>query len=44
VLGFILSLARHRSNSLIPSFIIHTAYNSTLFGVSVIGALMQQRK
>jgi hypothetical protein len=44
VLGFILSLARHRSNSLIPSFIIHTAYNSTLFGVSVIGALLQQRK
>jgi len=44
VLGFILSMARHRSNSLIPSFIIHTAYNSTLAGFSVISALMQQRK
>jgi membrane protease YdiL (CAAX protease family) len=44
VLGYVLSLARHRTNSLIPSFIIHTAYNSTLFGVSVIGALLEHGK
>jgi len=44
VLGYVLSLARYRSNSLVPSFIIHTAYNSTLFGVSVIGALLERGK
>jgi len=44
VLGYVLSLARHRSNSIIPSFMIHTAYNSTLFGVSVLGALLEHGK
>ena len=30
VVGYVLSLVRQRSNSLIPSFIIHTSYNAML--------------
>jgi membrane protease YdiL (CAAX protease family) len=44
VVGFVLSLIRERSNSLIPSFTIHTAYNGTLFGVSALSALLQHGK
>ena len=42
VVGFVLSFVRHRSNSLIPSFIIHTAYNSTFFGALILGTLLQK--
>src|SRR5262249_37753989 len=31
VVGYVLSFVRQRSNSIIPSFIIHTCYNGTLF-------------
>jgi membrane protease YdiL (CAAX protease family) len=40
--GYILSLVRVRSNSLIPSFIIHTVYNALLFGVFAVGTLLQE--
>ena len=42
--GYVLSIVRERSNSLIPSFILHTAYNGMLFGVTAIGALLQKGK
>jgi len=42
--GYVLSLVRQRSNSLIPSFIVHTAYNGMLVGASAIGTLLQKGK
>ena len=42
--GYVLSLIRQRSDSLIPSFIVHTAYNGMLVGASAIGALLQKGK
>jgi len=44
VVGFVLSFVRDRSNSLIPSFIIHTAYNGMLVGASALGTLLQRGK
>jgi len=41
LVGYILSLLRQKSNSLIPSLIIHTSYNAMLFGVYVVGTLVQ---
>jgi len=40
----VLSIVRERSNSLIPSFIVHTAYNGMLVGASAIGTLLQKGK
>ena len=40
--GYVLSLVRLRSNSLIPSFIIHTSYNAMLFGVFALSTLIQK--
>jgi CAAX protease family protein len=42
--GYVLSIVRERSNSLIPSFILHTAYNGMLFSATAIGALLQKGK
>jgi len=42
VVGYVLSFVRLRSNSLIPSFIIHTSYNAMLFGVFALNALVQK--
>lgn len=42
VVGYVLSVMRQRSNSLIPSFIIHTSYNGMLFGVFAISTLVQK--
>jgi membrane protease YdiL (CAAX protease family) len=42
--GCVLSAVRQRSNSLIPSFIVHTAYNSLLVGASAIGSLLEKGK
>jgi membrane protease YdiL (CAAX protease family) len=40
--GCILSFVRYRANSIIPSFIVHTAYNATLFVLFAINALVQK--
>ena len=40
--GYVLSFVRLRSNSLIPSFIIHTSYNAMLFGVFALSTLIQR--
>jgi membrane protease YdiL (CAAX protease family) len=42
VVGYVLSFIRQRSNSLIPSFIIHTSYNGMLFGVFALSTLLQK--
>ncbi len=42
VVGYVLSLVRQRSNSLIPSFIIHTSYNCMLFSVFALSTLVQK--
>jgi membrane protease YdiL (CAAX protease family) len=42
VVGYILSFVRQRSNSLIPSFIIHTSYNCMLFGAFALSSLLQK--
>jgi len=42
--GIVLSIVRERSNSLIPSFIVHTAYNGMLVGITAIGTLLQKGK
>jgi membrane protease YdiL (CAAX protease family) len=38
--GYILSAVRQRSNSVIPSFVIHTAYNAMLFGLFALNSLV----
>jgi membrane protease YdiL (CAAX protease family) len=40
--GYILSAVRHRSNSVIPCFVIHTAYNATLFTLFAISNVVQK--
>jgi membrane protease YdiL (CAAX protease family) len=42
LVGYVFSLVRERSNSLIPSFIMHTAYNTTLFTLFVISSAVQK--
>lgn len=42
VVGYVLSLVRQRSNSVIPSFIIHTAYNGMLFAVFALSTFIQK--
>jgi len=42
IVGYVLSFVRWRSNSLIPSFIIHTAYNTMLFGVFALSTFVQK--
>ena len=42
LVGYIFSLVRERSNSLIPSFIMDTAYNTTLFTLFVISTAVQK--
>jgi membrane protease YdiL (CAAX protease family) len=40
VVGYIFTIVRQRSNSLIPSIIMHTAYNAMIFGVSALSMLL----
>jgi len=40
--GCILSVVRHRTNSVIPSFIVHTSYNATLFLLFALSTLSQK--
>jgi len=42
VVGYVLSLVRQKSDSLIPCFIIHTTYNASLFGIYALGSLVQR--
>ena len=40
--GYVLSFIRLRSNSVIPSIIIHTSYNGMLFGAFALSTLVQK--
>ena len=42
LVGYILSLVREKSASLLPSLIIHTSYNAMLFGVFIVSTLVQK--
>jgi membrane protease YdiL (CAAX protease family) len=42
IVGYILSAVRARSNSVIPSFIIHTSYNAMLFGMFALSTFVQK--
>jgi membrane protease YdiL (CAAX protease family) len=42
LVGYILSLVRARSNSVIPGIIIHTAYNGMLFAVFAVSTFVQK--
>lgn len=42
VVGYVLSVVRYRSNSVIPSFIIHTSYNAMLFGMFALSTFVQK--
>ena len=39
--GYLLSAVRHRTNSLIPSIIVHTSYNGIIFIAVLIGSWVQ---
>jgi len=39
--GYVLTVVRKRSGSLIPSVIMHTAYNSMIFGISALSTLVE---
>jgi membrane protease YdiL (CAAX protease family) len=43
VVGYIFTVARQRSGSVIPSIIMHTAYNSMLFGISALFAVLADK-
>ena len=40
--GCLLSFIRYRSNSIIPSFIVHTSYNATLFVLFAVSSVAQK--
>ena len=40
--GYVLTLVRQRTGSLIPSVIMHTAYNTMIFGISALGELLER--
>ena len=42
MVGCVLSVVRNRANSIIPTFIVHTAYNATLFVLFAISAAVQK--
>ena len=44
LVGYVLTVVRKRSNSLIPSVIMHTAYNAMIFGIAALGALLEHGK
>ncbi len=39
LVGYVLTLVRYRTDSLIPSVIMHTAYNAMIFGISALGTV-----
>ena len=40
VVGYIFTLIRYRTDSVIPSIIMHTAYNAMIFGIAALGSLL----
>ena len=44
LVGYVLTLVRYRTDSLIPSVIMHTAYNAMIFGISAIGTVLEHSR
>jgi len=44
LVGFVLTLVRYRTDSLMPSVIMHTAYNAMIFGISAIGTVLEHSR
>ncbi len=42
LVGYVLSFIRRRSNSVIPSVIVHTSYNAMIFGLAAVGTFVQK--
>jgi len=42
LVGCLLSIVRQRSNSIIPSFIVHTSYNATLFVLFAVSTIAEK--
>jgi hypothetical protein len=42
IVGCVLSVVRYRSNSIIPSFIVHTSYNAMLFVLFAVSSIVQK--
>lgn len=40
--GFVLTWVRERTGSLVPSVIMHTAYNAMIFGVAALSSVLEQ--
>jgi membrane protease YdiL (CAAX protease family) len=40
ILGYLLTVVRQRTGSLIPSIIMHTAYNSTILGLGALATML----
>jgi len=40
LVGLVLTLVRYRTDSVVSSIIMHTAYNAVIFGISGLGALL----
>jgi membrane protease YdiL (CAAX protease family) len=40
--GWVFTVVRKRSGSIVPSVIMHTAYNSMIFGVTALGMALGQ--
>jgi membrane protease YdiL (CAAX protease family) len=40
VVGYVLTVVRRRTGSIIPSIIMHTAYNSTILGISALAIII----
>jgi membrane protease YdiL (CAAX protease family) len=40
LVGLVLTLVRYRTNSVVSSIIMHTAYNAVIFGISALGTLL----
>jgi membrane protease YdiL (CAAX protease family) len=40
LVGLVLTLVRQRTDSVVPSIVMHTAYNAMIFGISGLGTLL----
>jgi len=40
--GYVLTVVRKRTDSLIPSVIMHTTYNAMIFGLPALGSMLSR--
>jgi len=44
VVGLVLTMVRYRTDSVVSSIIMHTAYNAVIFGISGLGTLLTRQR